>query len=57
MGMQYFIRKLITLREKNEVPKDVAISKCPSCGRDEKSFFRNFFDTLECMCGQKFYGR
>jgi ribosomal protein L37AE/L43A len=55
MGMQQFIRNAITIREKYEQEKKVY--KCPSCGRDEKSFFRNIMSTLECMCGVKFYGR
>jgi hypothetical protein len=55
MTMQQFIRQIITIREKSEQEKKV--SKCPSCGRDEKSFFRNMMNTLECMCGVKFYGR
>lgn len=55
MGMQQFIRNAITIREKSEQEKGA--SKCPSCGRDEKSFFRNIMNTLECMCGTKFYGR
>lgn len=53
--MQQFIRNMITIREKNETAK--VINKCPSCGRDEKHFFRNFFNTLECVCGMKFYNR
>ena len=53
--MQQFIRNSITIRKKSEQGKNVL--KCPSCGRDEKSFFRNLMNTLECMCGVKFYGR
>jgi hypothetical protein len=56
MGMEQFIRNLITIREKSEQEK-TKTSKCPSCGRDEKLFFRNQMNTLECMCGVKFYGR
>jgi len=54
MGMQDFIRKTITIREKFEEKK---VSKYPSCGRDEKTLFRNKMGTLECICGLKFYGR
>ena len=53
--MQEFIRQHITIREKSEQGKKV--NKCPSCGRDEKSFFRNMMNTFECLCGVKFYGR
>lgn len=52
--MGQFIRKSITISEKSKGNKE--ISKCPSCGRNEKSFFRNVMNTLECYCGLKFYG-
>ncbi len=54
--MQQFVRNLITIREKVEQEKKKPL-KCPSCGRDEKLFFRNLMNTLECLCGVKFYGR
>lgn len=53
--MHEFIRQNINIREKSEKEKN--ISKCQSCGRNEKSFFRNMMNTLECICGVKFYGR
>lgn len=53
MGMQSFIKHQVYIREK--FVKDDKIIKCSSCGRGEKSFFRNLLNTLECMCGAKFY--
>ena len=52
--MQEFIRRQISIREKTQ---EKQTKKCLACGRDEKDFFRNFMNTLECMCGAKFYGR
>jgi hypothetical protein len=32
--------------------------KCPSCGRTEEHFFRDkFFNTLQCICGTKFFNK
>lgn len=54
--MQEFIKKQINIRAKI-IENNENIKTCSKCGANEKTFFRNFMNTLECMCGMKFYGR
>jgi len=58
MGMQRFIRASIRLRKevRNQEIKQHGKDKCPDCGRHKSEWFRDkFFETLQCMCGKKFY--
>ncbi len=53
--MQTFIGQLTTLTK--QISKDIVIDKCPNCNRQKSMFFRNAMQTLECMCGTKFFGK
>lgn len=58
MGMQDFIRRRAESQEekrKAEIKK-AGKDTCPECGRNRSQWFRNMMDTLECLCGKKFYG-
>ena len=59
MGLQLFIKAYISIREeerKREIEKH-GKDTCPNCQRNRKEWIRTIpFNTLECLCGQKFYG-
>lgn len=59
MGLQSFIKESILIKEenrKNEVEK-YGKDICPNCKRNKNEWIRTIpFNTLECICGRKFYG-
>lgn len=59
MGLQSFIRLNVKLREeiRKEEEKKFGKDTCPNCKRNRKEWIRTIpFNTLECLCGRKFYG-
>jgi len=59
MGLQSFISNNILISEEKRVLEIKKYGKdvCPNCLTHKNKWFRTLpFDTLECMCGRKFYG-
>lgn len=58
MSLQGFIKDSLSLSKEireQEISKH-GKDKCPDCNRERKYWIRTVpFNTLECICGKKFY--
>ena len=58
MGLQQYIKNNIQITEENR-KREIEINgndTCPNCKRNRKDWIRTLpFNTLECLCGKKFY--